>query len=124
MAEKTRSNGTMTEAAFWTMIRSTLRQRSRWWKPISACKQDAKRKNQGPNKRQKFEYQCNKCKGWYADKDTQVDHVVEVGTLKCAEDLPTFVENLFCEKDNLQCLCLNCHNKKTQAAKADKKNTK
>ena len=28
----------MTEAAFWSMIRSALRQKSRWWKPIAECK--------------------------------------------------------------------------------------
>ena len=56
---KTRNAGTMTESAFWSFIRSALRQKSRWWKPITECKMKARRPYKGPNKRQKFEYQCN-----------------------------------------------------------------
>ena len=115
---KTRNAGTMTESAFWSFIRSALRQKSRWWKPISQAKLKAKRKYKGPNKRQKFEYQCNICKSWYPDKKINIDHIVPAGTLRCANDLPGFVERLFCEQDNLQCICTTCHDKKT---KNDKK---
>lgn len=113
-APKTRNSGTMTESAFWSFIRSALRQKSRWWKPVSECKQKSKRPYNGPNKRQKFEYQCNHCKKWYAEKNINVDHVIPAGTLTCANDLPGFVERLFVEVDNLQCLCTECHNIKTQ----------
>ena len=44
-----------------------------------------------------------------------------VGTLTCATDLSTFVENLFCEVEGLQCLCQNCHDIKTQKERVDKK---
>ena len=37
-AIKPRNAGTMTESAFWSFIRSALRQKSRWWKPITECK--------------------------------------------------------------------------------------
>ena len=117
---KTRNAGTMTESAFWSFIRSTLRQKSRWWKPISLAKQKAKRKYKGPNKRQKFEYLCNVCKQYFPDKEINVDHIVPAGSLRCANDLPGFVERLFCEIDNLQVLCNVCHNKKTQDEKSKK----
>ena len=113
-AVKTRNSGTMTESAFWSFIRSALRQKSRWWKPISECKLKAKRKYKGPNKRQKFEYQCKKCKQWFAEKNINVDHIKPAGSLNCAEDLPGFVNRLFCEIDNLQVLCEPCHNVKTK----------
>ena len=113
-APKTKNSGTMTESAFWSFIRSALRQKSRWWKPVSECKQKSKRPYKGPNKRQKFEYQCNHCKKWHAEKNINVDHIIPAGTLTCANDLPGFVERLFCEVDNLQCLCTECHNIKTQ----------
>ena len=118
---KTRNANTMSESAFWGMISNTLRQRSRWWKPIAIVKQRARREYKGINKRQKFEYQCNYCKKWFSDKEIFVDHVIPVGSLMCANDLPGCVERLFCEEDNLQTLCSECHNKKTLNERTIKK---
>ena len=115
---KIRNAGTMTESMFWSFIRSGLRQKSRWWKPITECKLKAKRKYKGPNKRQKFEYQCSICKEWFAEKNVNVDHIIGAGSLNCADDLPGFVNRLFCEHENLQVLCKTCHDAKT---KLDKK---
>jgi hypothetical protein len=117
---KTRNAGTMTESAFWSFIRSGLRQKSRFWKPITQCKMAARRPYKGPNKRQKFEYQCNVCDKWFPEKKINIDHVIPAGTLRCANDLPGFVERLFCEIDNLQCICEGCHNVKTQNEKHDR----
>ena len=114
---KTRNAGTMTESAFWSFIRSALRQKSRWWKPITECKMKARRAYKGPLKRQKFEYQCNNCKDWFPEKKINVDHIIGAGSLNCSADLPGFVERLFCEQDNLQVLCTECHNKKTKLEK-------
>ena len=94
---KTRNAGTMTESAFWSFIRSALRQKSRWWKPITQCKLEARRAYTGPLK---------------------VDHIVGAGSLNCADDLPGFVDRLFCEQDNLQVLCETCHDKKTKLEKS------
>jgi len=117
---KTRNSGTMTESAFWSFIRSALRNKSRWWKPITECKNKARRPYTGPNKRLKYEYQCNECKGWYPDKQINVDHIIPAGTLTCSTDLPGFIERLFCEQENLQVLCEKCHNKKTANEKENK----
>lgn len=114
------NNGTMTNAMFWSFIRSALRQKSRWWKPITQCKINAKRPYKGPNKRQKFEYQCNKCKQWFSDKEVAVDHITPAGALNNGDDLKGFVERLFCEIDGLQCLCSSCHDKKTKLEKSKK----
>jgi 5-methylcytosine-specific restriction endonuclease McrA len=117
---KTRNAGTMSESAFWSFIRSALRQKSRWWKPIALRKQMSKRKYVGPKQgknRQQWEYQCASCLDWFPDKNINVDHIVPAGTLRCANDLPGFVERLFCEIDNLQVLCSTCHDKKTKSEK-------
>ena len=111
---KPRNAGTMTEPAFWSFIRSTLRQKSRWWKPILIAKEKAKRKYEGFNKKQKYEYQCNCCKKWFPAKEINVDHIIPAGNLQSAKDLPGFVERLFCEVDNLQVLCTDCHDVKTK----------
>lgn len=114
---KTRNAGTMTESAFWSFIRSALRQKSRWWKPILECKNSSRRFYKGINKRQKYEYQCNNCQQWFPDKSINVDHIIPAGTLRMATDLPGFVERLFCEKENLQVLCSKCHDCKTKEDK-------
>ena len=114
---KPRNAGTMTESAFWSFIRSALRQKSRWWKPITQTKMAARRVYKGINKRQRFEYQCAECLNYFPDKKVNVDHKIPAGTLRCADDLPGFVERLFCEADNLQVLCSNCHDFKTKNEK-------
>ena len=121
---KSRCAGTMTESAFWSFIRSALRQKSRFWKPITECKLAARRLYKGVNKRQKYEYQCNVCKNWFIEKKINVDHINPAGSLNSSQDLPSFIERLFCEVDNLQVLCEKCHDKKTKADKHEKSNSK
>lgn len=77
----------------------------------------ARRAYKGPNKRQKFEYQCKSCGKWFQEKKINVDHIQPAGSLNSAADLPGFVERLFCEIDNLQCLCEKCHDFKTKNEK-------
>ena len=108
------NSGTMSSSAFWGFIKSALRQKSRWWKPVREVKLAARRPYCGPKKQQRWEYQCACCKGWFADKETQVDHITPVGSLKGPEDLAGVVSRMFCEKDGLQVLCDQCHDKKTK----------
>ena len=119
-----RNAGTMTESAFWAFIRSGLRQKSMFWKPITQCKMEARRPYKGPNKRQKYEYLCNSCNKWFQEKKINVDHREPVGALNCSADLPGFVERLFCEVDNLQCLCSSCHDDKTKKEADNRKKFK
>ena len=117
---KTKNGGTMTNAMFWSFIRSALRQKSRWWKPITQCRMASRRPYKGTNKRQKFEYQCNQCKNWFPDKETAVDHKIPAGSLNNGDDLKGFVERLFCEQEDLQVLCKGCHDVKTKLEKQKK----
>lgn len=107
--ERTRNNGTMTEAEFWSSIRNALRNLSRWWKPVAEARKLARRPYTGNLPKQKWEYKCAKCKKHFIETEIHVDHIIEAGSLRCAEDLPGFVERLFCEVDNLRVLCKPCH---------------
>lgn len=103
-----------TDSRYWSFIRSALRRA--WVKyPINhKVREDARRPYKGPDKRTKWEFQCNHCNEWFKSKEIQVDHIKPAGSLKRYEDLPAFVSTLFCSKDNLQVLCKECHNIKTQ----------
>jgi len=116
---KTRCSGTMTESAFWSWIRSALRRRTVYWKPVSEVKKDARRDYKGENKRQKYEYQCTSCQNWFPDKEVEVDHKIPAGSLRSSDDLKGFVERLFCEKDGLRVLCKNCHQEITNNQDAE-----
>lgn len=117
---KTRANNTMTEAAFFTMIRSALRQKSRWWLPVQLAKKDARRAYIGTNKRIKWEYKCTKCKNWFFEKEIEVNHKIPAGSLSSFEDLHGFVERLFCEKEDLEVVCKECHKIETSKQKLAK----
>ena len=112
---------TMTEAAYWGFIRSGLRRTFRYWKPIQECKRKSRTLYSGPNKRQKWEYECSNCRGKFMEKEIQVDHIVPAGSLKCYEDLPGFVKRLSSE-DGYQILCKPCHKEKTAYEKKSAQN--
>jgi hypothetical protein len=114
----------MTDAEFWSFIRSALRQKSRYWKPIQEVKKQNRRNYVGIDKRRKFEYQCNECKQWYCEKEIEVDHVIECGSLKNYEDVGGFIKRLFCETEGLRVICKNCHNIKHNKNVNRRKNVK
>ena len=98
-----------TTSRFWTFVRSALRKAWQKWPPKYTAKNATRRKYDGPDKRTKWEYQCNICKKWFKGKETEVDHIIDPGSLKCYEDLPGFVTRLFVGVDKLQVLCKPCH---------------
>lgn len=109
---KTRCSATMTEKGFNTFIKNLLRGGTYRWRPRSQCKQEA-RVSRGM-------YLCNICKEAVPLKDENkknnvwVDHINPVVCPKKGfEDWNVYIERMFCEIDNLQLLCTECHNKKT-----------
>jgi len=98
-----------TTAKVMAFLRSGLRSKANRWPPKYQVLNEAKRPYKGPNKRQKYEYKCAICKKWHPQKNVEVDHIVPVGSLTCLDDLPGFVERLFCSKDGLRVVCKPCH---------------
>lgn len=111
-------------AKFFGFIRSALRAKMRSWPPKQQSKQLAKRIYIGDNPRQKYEYQCADCKEWFKDKEIELDHIEPAGSLNCYEDLPNFVEKLFCGIDGFRCLCKPCHLRRTNEERRRKKEEK
>lgn len=123
MAKKTppyKNYPVWTQARFFTFIRSALRSASQKWPPRNQSKHLAKRKYTGSNKRQKFEYKCNKCKRWFRGDEVEIDHIHGISPLQKLEDLPKFVDTLFCAVEDFQVLCKGCHGGKTKKRKKEK----
>lgn len=106
---KTRAGNKWTEAAYWGFIRSGLRLMSRRWPPLSDVMKESRRPYNGANKRQKWEYECQLCRGWFSAKEIEVDHIEKCGSLKSLDDVRGFVERLFCETDKLRVTCKECN---------------
>ena len=109
-----------TTAKFFGFLRSSLRTASTRWPPKYEVVAASRRKYVGDDKRQKWEYQCNRCKQWHKQKDVEVNHIVPVGSLRSFEDLPGFVERLFCAKEGLELVCIACHLNITAEQKEEK----
>jgi len=116
--ERTRGGGRYTESEFWSFIRSGLRAKHSRWAPRYAALAAARRPSKDKkNLRLKWQFQCAKCRKWKQQKEVQVDHIEECGSLRSFDDLPGFVERMFCEVEGYRILCIPCHNKITQENK-------
>lgn len=111
---KNKAGNTWTTARYFSFIRSALRRA--WTKyPVRYQAMDkAKYPYRGRDKRTKWVYECKSCTKRYKSTEVQVDHIEPAGSLKEYADLPGFVSRLFCEANNLQVLCKECHDRKTK----------
>lgn len=113
-----RCGGTMTESAYLAWIRSALRSKSLRWPPRAEALKLARRVYKGPNKQQKWEYQCAICGEWHIAKNVIVDHYpVAAGSILSVDDIGPFANNLYCEVSNLRVLDKVCHDIWTLADK-------
>lgn len=112
--EKVRCANQWTEAKYWSHIRNSLRSGFLRY-PVRG--QVKKQSHEGPN-----QYRCAGCDKLYGTKEVHVDHIIPCGKLTAYEHLAGFVERLFCEPDNLQVLCTECHKAKTKQDREDIRN--
>lgn len=118
MAAKTRDNGKLTEAEYFSKIRSALRKAFQFWNVGQEVLKENSRPSQSDNKRLKTEYQCNRCKNWFSRKLVNIDHIIECGSLRTYDDIVPFLKRLTPEtKSSYQILCCECHKKKTKECK-------
>ena len=73
-------------------------------------------------KRHKFEVECYNCGLAMRMGEVKVDHIEPCGPLTKWEHLTPFVKRLYCDTDNLQCLCNDCHKIKTKKEREDARN--
>ena len=110
-------NKPWTEGRIKSFIVSVLRAGARRWPPKfqtleAAC---VGQKINAKTKRLAKHYVCNMCKEEFTSKDVEVDHISPVVSVQDGFiDWNEFIKRLYCGKENLQCLCIPCHRKKTK----------
>lgn len=118
---KTRNSGNWTEAQWTNFIRGNLRKASMKWAPINEAKKAA-RVSRGV-------YKCDGCgvEGPASIRDENgkkhnnacVDHIDPIiDPDKGFVSWDDFINKLFCEREDLQVLCHECHTKKTNDERA------
>lgn len=116
---RTHAAGNWTQARYFQFIRSALRQAFQRYPVKQKVLVDNRRDVKG--KRHKHEYECAECLEWYQRKEVEVDHIVGAGSLNDYSDLPGFVKRLYCEPEDMQILCIPCHQIKTNSERKRKK---
>lgn len=108
-----------TTARFFGFIRSALRNAYSKYPPkFEALKRaEVGRMVNSKTGKLAMHYECNHCHKYFVQKDVQVDHIIDAGSLKDFSDLPGFCERLFCGVDGLQVLCKKDHQAKTKKSK-------
>lgn len=123
--EKTRNGNTWTESQYFSAIRSALRLKFRYYKPMQEALNRASRPYKGDNKRIKKEFLCSCCKKWVVRKNCEINHKIPCGSLNSYDDIVPFIKRLTCEDVNsYEILCKECHLKITNEERKTRKNTK
>lgn len=121
----THNGGKWTDARFNSFIKSALRAASRRWPPKFETLNDAcvGVKVNVKTGRQAKHYKCAQCGGEFPAKEVQVDHIKPiVDPVLGFTNWDDVVYGMFCEKHNLQVLCIDpCHKSKTAAEKQQSK---
>jgi 5-methylcytosine-specific restriction endonuclease McrA len=84
------------------------------WPPRFEALKRVRRPYVGPNTRQKWEYQCAHCSGWFLAKEVSVDHITPWGSLNGLSNDEAWAR-LLVHVDALQILCKPCHDRKTDS---------
>jgi 5-methylcytosine-specific restriction endonuclease McrA len=117
------NSGLWTPARFNSFITSTLRAGARRWQPkydtLNAAKTEKKINSASGRLAQHF--RCGLCSQEVVQKEMEVDHIKPaIDPKKGFISWDTFIDNLFCEKENLQAICKSCHKAKTQLEKQER----
>lgn len=108
-AELTHCANTMTYAEVCSYVRSALRRLTMFWLPKSVKKESLRRPYKGKNKRQKWEYPCERCLKWFKGDEVEVDHIIPCGSLSHLNKAGEWLERALVEIDGYQLLCKPCH---------------
>ena len=117
------NGGDWTLARFNSFVKSALRSASQRWPPKYKCLNEAKvgKKINWKTGRLAEHYKCNSCKKEFPAKEVQVDHVIPIVPVTGFTSWDEVVDNMFCEAENLQVLCTECHSVKSLRERQERK---
>ena len=123
MSNRKYNDGEWTEARFRAFIISALRAHMKRfppkWKALKAAM--VGRKVNKRTGRLAEHYLCASCGNFFVARDVQVDHIDPVVSPEEGfQDWWTYFNRLYCEADNLQVLCKQCHKDKTNAERKER----
>lgn len=123
MKTKTRNGGQWTESRHRSFIISALRKASSRYPPRFSTLEEAKteKKVNPKTNRVAQHYLCAACQKDFTLKDVQVDHVDPIVGLEGFKTWDEYIKRMFCEADNLQVLCKECHGSKTKSEREKQK---
>lgn len=119
---KVRCGNRWTEAKYKSFIKSALRGATRKWAPIQDALKEARVR--------RGYYACASCNtevpatlkvGRKRVKNAVVDHIEPIVPTSGWDSWDSVIERMFCEKDNLQVLCKECHDAKSKIENAERK---
>lgn len=115
----------MTDGQFKAFVINLLRRGTFLWKPRGEAKKRAKVPNgKFKNGKTKYGYQCNICKNVFKSSEVQIDHIEPVVGPEGFVSWDLYISRMFCDVDNLQTICSNCHDEKSRSEKEIRKNYK
>lgn len=117
----------MTESAFHSFIKSTLRKASMRWGPVNRVKSKARV--------ERGFYRCTQCNAVVPAtavvtlkngktkrvKNIAVDHIIPVVPVEGFDSWDNVIDRLFCDEDGLQLLCRECHDEKCKEETHERK---
>lgn len=115
------------DARIHAFIVSVLRAGSRRWPHKYETLAEAKttKKINPKTGRVAQHYACAVCKEDFPQKEMDVDHILPVvDPKKGFKNWDTYIERLFCKKENLQAICRPCHKIKTAKEKQHRSKAK
>ena len=123
MKSRLYNGGKWTGARFRAFIISVLRAGMKRWPPMWDTKEHAKvgRKINKRTGRLAEHYRCAACNDFFVARDVQVDHIDPVVAPETGfVNWLTYILRLYCEEDNLQVLCKECHKEKTNRERKER----
>ena len=112
-----------TEGRKRSFIVSVLRSGTRRWPPKFLTLNEAKteKKINVKTGRLAQHYLCAGCDNDFPAKDINVDHIIPVVGPEGFVNWDTYIERMYCDKENFQILCTNCHTEKSMGERQSRK---